>query len=149
MAYKKKRRARIGAIPAAVALALPAAALGQANTDDIAGDEVEEIVVTGSRLARRDFAAPSPITSIERETLAFAGQQTLESTLNRMPQLTPDFDRTSNNPGNGTARINLRGMGAGRTLVMLNGRRLATSGIVSAVDANNLPQALIERVEIK
>jgi outer membrane receptor protein involved in Fe transport len=151
MTYKKKRRAKIGAIPAAVALALPTAALGQADADGIAvesGEVVEEIVVTGSRLARRDFTAPSPITSIDRETLAFSGQQTLESTLNRMPQLTPDFDRTSNNPGNGTARINLRGMGAGRTLVMLNGRRLAPSGIGSAVDANNLPQALIERVEI-
>ncbi|MDX1509629.1 MAG: TonB-dependent receptor plug domain-containing protein, partial [Woeseiaceae bacterium] len=76
------------------------------------------------------------------------GQPTLEATLNKMPQLTPDFDRTANNPGNGTSRINLRGMGAGRTLVMLNGRRLASSGIGSAVDANNLPNALIERVEI-
>ena len=149
MIDKKKRSFKISAIPAAVALALPAAALGQTDEEAVVVDEaVEEIVVTGSRLARRDFTAPSPIQTIDRQTLAFSGQQTLESTLNRMPQLTPDFDRTSNNPGNGTARINLRGMGSGRTLVMLNGRRLAPSGIGSAVDANNLPQALIERVEI-
>ena len=149
MTDKQKRNFKIGAIAAAVAMALPGAALAQADEEAVAADEtVEEIVVTGSRLARRDFTAPSPIQSIDRQTLAFAGQQTLESVLNRMPQLTPDFDRTSNNPGNGTARINLRGMGSGRTLVMLNGRRLAPSGIGSAVDANNLPQALIERVEI-
>lgn len=65
-----------------------------------------------------------------------------------MPQVIPDFGRTSNNPGDGTARINLRGMGSGRTLVLLNGRRLAPSGVGSAVDLNNLPQALIDRVEI-
>ena len=65
-----------------------------------------------------------------------------------MPQVAPDFGRTSNNPGNGTAAINLRGMGSGRTLVLLNGRRLAPSGVGGAVDVNNLPQALMERVEV-
>jgi len=109
---------------------------------------IEEIVVTGSRLRRRDFSAPSPIATIDREALDFSGQGTLETTLNQMPQVTPDFDRTANNPGDGTARINLRGLGSGRTLVMLNGRRLAPSGIGTAVDVNTLPQALIERVEV-
>ena len=148
MAHKIKRNLSNAAIRAAVALALPTVALGQASGDADTDDVVEEIVVTGSRLARRDTTAPSPIATIDKSMLTFSGQQTLESTLNRMPQLTPDFDRTSNNPGNGTARINLRGMGSGRTLVMLNGRRLAPSGIQTSVDANNLPQALVERVEI-
>ncbi|GAB5414270.1 MAG: TonB-dependent receptor [Congregibacter sp.] len=80
--------------------------------------------------------------------LEFSGQPTLEEALNQMPQVQPDFGRTSNSPGDGTARINLRGLGAERTLVMLNGRRLAPSGAGSAVDVNNLPQALIKRVEI-
>ena len=65
-----------------------------------------------------------------------------------MPQVQPDFGRTANNPGDGAARINLRGLGAGRTLVLLNGRRVAPSGISSAVNVNNLPRALMERVEI-
>jgi len=137
---------RITTMASAVVLAMPLPAAAQTDTDS--DDTVEEIVVTGSRLVRRDFTAPSPIQTVDRQMLAFAGQQTLEATLNRLPQLTPDFDRTSNNPGNGTARINLRGMGSGRTLVMLNGRRMAPTGIGSSVDANNLPQALIERVEI-
>lgn len=117
--------------------------------DDERDDEtVEEIVVTGSRLTRRDFSSPSPIVTIDREALAASGQATLEETLNQMPQVAPDFGRTSNNPGDGTARINLRGLGAGRTLVLLNGRRLAPSGIGGAVDVNNLPKALVERVEV-
>ena len=135
----------------AVAIALgtvPPAVLAQTDEVPVADQAVEEIVVTGSRLLRRDFSAPSPITTIDRETLAFSGQVTLEATLNKMPQVTPDFGRTSNNPGDGTARVNLRGLGSNRTLVMLNGRRLASAGIGSSVDVNSLPQALMERVEI-
>ncbi len=111
-------------------------------------EHVEEIVVTGSRLLRRDFNSPSPISTIDAEALAASGQATLEESLNQMPQVQPDFGRTSNNPGDGTARINLRDMGAGRSLVMLNGRRLAPSGVGGAVDVNNLPKSLIDRVEI-
>ena len=109
---------------------------------------VEEIIVTGSRLPRRDFSAPSPIATLDEEALTFSGQATLEEALNNMPQVAPDFGRTSNNPGDGTATVNLRGLGAERTLVLLNGRRLAPSGVGSAADINNLPQALMERVEI-
>jgi len=112
------------------------------------GEAIEEIIVTGSRLPRRDFSATSPIATIDSETLTYSGQATLEESLNKMPQVAPDFGRTSNNPGNGTAAINLRGMGSGRTLVLLNGRRLAPSGVGGAVDVNNLPQALMERVEV-
>ena len=131
-------------------IALPAMTLdAAAQEEDDEGDEaVEEIVVTGSRIKRRDFTSSSPLTTIDQTTIEFSGQPTLEETLNQMPQVAPDFGRTSNNPGNGTSRINLRGMGADRTLVMLNSRRIAPSGVGSAVDVNNLPQALIERVEI-
>lgn len=124
----------------------PAGALAQ--QDSTGDDAIEEIVVTGSRIKRRDFTSPSPITSIDRQMLQFSGQPTLEEALNQMPQVQPDFGRTSNNPGDGTSRLNLRGLGSERTLVMLNGRRLAPSGVGSSIDVNNLPQALIERVEI-
>ena len=153
MASNKTRPGGLGkgihCTAAAVALALGHAP-AIAQTDDVSFDEpaIEEIVVTGSRLLRRDFSSPSPISTINRETLSFSGQPTLETTLNKMPQIAPDFDRTANNPGNGTARVNLRGLGSGRTLVMLNGRRLASAGIGSSVDINSLPQALMERVEI-
>jgi iron complex outermembrane receptor protein len=118
--------------------------------EDFTSDEaaVEEIVVTGSRLVRRDFNAPSPISTLDRELLASSGHAMLEESLNQMPQIQPDFGRASNNPGDGTARLNLRDLGAGRSLVMLNGRRLAPSGVGGAVDVNNIPKALIDRVEI-
>jgi iron complex outermembrane receptor protein len=124
--------------------------------DEAAGDGVtdaveptlEEVVVTGTRIKRRDYTSISPLSTISREDIEFSGQPTLEEYLNEMPQVQPGFGRTSNNPGDGTAQINLRNMGPGRTLVMMNGRRLAPSGVGSAVDVNNLPSALVERVEI-
>lgn len=121
---------------------------GQIGVEAESEEAVEEIVVIGSRLRRRDFSAPSPITTVDRESLYSTGQGTLETALNQLPQFTPSLDRTANNPGDGRAYVNLRGLGANRTLVMLNGRRLAPSGIGTAIDLNNLPQALIENVEI-
>jgi outer membrane receptor protein involved in Fe transport len=136
------RRATLsGAVAAALA---PCPALAQEADEAV----VEEIVVTGSRIPRRDFGAPSPITTVDRDTLVNSGQPTLEESLNQMPQISPDFGRTSNNPGNGKSLINLRGLGSNRTLVMLNGRRLAPSGVGSSVDVNTLPQVMIDRVEV-
>jgi len=109
---------------------------------------VEEIVVTGSRIKRRDFNSPSPITTIDRDAIAASNEATLEGLLNEMPQVTPHFGRGSNNPGSGKSHINLRGLGPGRTLIMLNARRFAPSGVGNNVDINNIPQALIDRVEV-
>lgn len=129
--------------------AVPApATLAQDDADDDSENLLEEVIVTGTRIPRRDYASPSPVSTLDQLTIEFSGQPTLEEALNQMPQVQPDFGRTSNNPGDGTSRINLRGLGAERTLVMLNGRRLSPSGAGSAVDVNTLPQSLIERVEI-
>jgi outer membrane receptor protein involved in Fe transport len=138
----------MGIIASLIFFSLPS--FGQDIPEEFEDDEtlLEEVIVTGTRIKRRDFTSPSPLVTISREDFEFSGQPTIEEYLNQMPQLLPDFGRTTNNPGDGTARLNLRGMGAGRTLVLLNGRRLAPSGVGSAVDVNNLSRALIERVEI-
>ena len=140
---------KVAALAAAVATVLATERAPAQEVEEEVGDrQVEEIIVTGSRIKRRDFNSPSPITTIDREAIAASSEATLEGLLNDMPQVTPHFGRISNNPGNGKAHINLRGLGPGRTLVMLNSRRFAPSGVGNAVDINNIPQALIERVEI-
>lgn len=147
MQVKSKRLVPLGVSVASVIVTLGTALPVSAQNDS--GDErLEEVVVTGTRITRRDYVSNSPISTVDQTFLEFSGQPTLEEALNQMPQVQPDFGRSSNNPGDGTSRINLRGLGAERTLVMLNGRRLAPSGAGSAVDVNNLPRALIERVEI-
>jgi outer membrane cobalamin receptor len=113
---------------------------------------IEEIVVTGTRIKRRDFQTASPLTTVSRGDIEFTGQPTLEETLNQMPQVLPHFGRTSNNvvdnPGIGGADVDLRGLGPNRTLVLLNGRRVAPSGTDNRVDLNTIPRQLVDRVEI-
>jgi outer membrane cobalamin receptor len=115
---------------------------------------LEEIVVTGTRIKRRDFRTASPLTTVNRQDIEFTGQPTLEETLNQMPQVLPHIGRTGNNPslggnpGIGGAEVDLRGMGPNRTLVLLNGRRVAPSSTDNRVDLNTIPQLLVDRIEI-
>ena len=134
---------------------LSSRALAQADEDPAGLDVavIEEIIVTGSRIPRRDFESPTPLSTIDRDDLAFSGQVTLEEVLNQMPQVMPHSGRSSNDvlsneAGIGSAVVDLRGLGSGRTLVLLNGRRVAPSGLGNSVDLNKIPQFLIDRVEI-
>lgn len=110
------------------------------------GDDT--IIVTGSRIAREDLAAPSPVARVDSEQLTLTNTVNAEQFLNTLPQVIPAFDSTSNNPGNGTATINLRGLGTQRTLVLVDGSRFVASGPGGVVDINSIPAALVERVEV-
>lgn len=123
---------------AAAAFAVPAFAQG---ADD-------EIVVTGSRIAREDLAAPSPVQTVSSEQLVLTNTVNTEEFLDALPQVIPSLDSSSNNPGNGTAQVNLRGLGTNRTLVLVDGMRFVGSGAGAAVDLNNIPSALVERLEV-
>jgi outer membrane receptor protein involved in Fe transport len=115
---------------------------------DEGDDSDDRIVVTGSRIARQDLAAPSPLTSVDAASLQITNTVNTEDYLNDLPQLIPSFDSTSNNPGDGTARLSLRGLGSNRTLILLDGKRMVTEGISQVVDINNIPAALVERIEV-
>lgn len=110
------------------------------------GDDV--IVVTGSRIERADLDAPSPLTTVQSEQLVLTNTVNTEQFLNTLPQVIPAFDSTSNNPGNGTATVNLRGLGTQRTLVLVDGSRFVSSGPGGVVDLNNIPAALVERIDV-
>ena len=110
--------------------------------------DAEEVVVTGSRIPRADFVANSPVTVVGAEEFELAATVETESILNTLPQIVPSFGATTNNPGTGTATVDLRNLGTVRTLVMVNGRRVVGSGTNGVVDINNIPPALIERVEV-
>lgn len=109
----------------------------------------ERITVTGSRIVRRDEVAESPILTIGQDAMVTSGMTTVEHYLNTLPQITPNLSSQSNNPSsNGRAVIDLRGLGSGRNLVLVNGRRGMPSFAGGAVDINTIPSALVERVEI-
>ena len=109
---------------------------------------LEEVVVTGSRIKRKDFVSNSPLTSVDSEQFELTGTVNTESLLNTLPQVVPGLDRTSNNPGNGTASVDLRGLGENRTLVLINGRRASPTNQGGTVDINTIPTALIKNVEV-
>ncbi len=122
---------------AAVAMAAPAFA-----------QEEDEIVVTGSRIARQDLAAPSPVTTVDAQQLVLTNTVNTEQFLNTLPQVIPAFDSTSNNPGNGTATVNLRGIGTARTLVLVDGSRFPPADPFGVTDLNNIPAAIVQRIDV-
>ena len=122
----------------ATAVALPA----------VAQDEIEEITVTGSRIVRTDLESVSPLAVIDSEEFVISGNLNIEQKLNELPLTLPSFGPSSNNPGDGTARVDLRGLGTSRTLVLVNGRRYIPSTQFGVVDLNSIPGTLIKQVDV-
>lgn len=143
----KRRAILMGSTATALAgavLSVPFAA--QAQQED--ADEIEQIVVTGSRIARTDLTSSSPVAVVDAEQFRLSGTVNVEQLLNTLPQVIPGFTAFSNNPGNGAATVDLRGLGSTRTLVLVNGRRHMFFDANQISDINTIPSALIERTEV-
>lgn len=129
-----------------IAMAMGSVSALAQQADD---QEIEEITVTGSRLIRRDLNAPSPVTVISDANIRSSGNVTLEETLNEMPQLAADNTSSVNSGGgSGVLTADLRGLGANRTLVLVNGRRFTPANESGLVDLSSIPDALVQSVEI-
>ncbi|KAA9129566.1 TonB-dependent receptor [Marinihelvus fidelis] len=127
------------------------AAMAQEQSDaeeDFAA--LEEVIVTGSRIVNPDgFSQTSPVTVVGMEQIEEIGFTRVEDVLNQLPQIEANQTAFIANGSSGTANIDLRGMGANRTLVLVNGRRLQPGGLYSnAPDVNQIPTSMIERVEV-
>jgi outer membrane receptor protein involved in Fe transport len=137
------QRAGSGALAVAVAAALCPL---QLRAED---GPLEEIEVTGSRIARRDFTSASPVVSVPGSLFTETGAVSVERVLAQLPQFVPTVTATSNDPSNdGQANVSLRGIGIAQTLVLIDGKRLMPSDGRGSVDLNVLPPALIESVEV-
>lgn len=136
-----------------------ATAPANAATASPAERQPDEIVVTGSRIARPEFAAPNPIVSFNSAAIQQSGNTNVTNFLQRVPALTGSldstqtagFDSTARTPfgGAGLNELNLRNLGTNRTLVLVNGRRHVAGEVnTAAVDINSIPTDLIERVDV-
>jgi iron complex outermembrane recepter protein len=109
-----------------------------------------EVVVTGSRIAAPNQVSISPVTFVSAADIQTTGVTRVEDMLNQLPQVFAAQGSTASNGSDGTATVDLRGLGAKRTLVLVNGDRLGpgdpTSG--AAADINIIPTALIDSVEV-
>ncbi len=118
------------------------------------GNTVEEVVVTGSRIARKDLNSVGPMTIIGAPEIEATGVTSLEVLLQRLPS-SAGFGGNQTSAywvsnGWGTPQINLRGMGINRTLVLLNGRRIVAggTGANTSVDLSMIPVSIIEQIEV-
>ncbi len=132
--------------------ALAAAGMANAQTAPAAATApVEEVVVTGSRIALApNQVSISPVTQVSAADLAQSGATRVEDMLNQLPQVFAAQGSTISNGSDGTAQLNLRNLGAQRTLVLVDGRRLGPGDPRgnSAQDVNQIPAELIESVEV-
>jgi iron complex outermembrane recepter protein len=137
---------RASAVTAADAPTAPAADKPEA---------LETVVVTGSRISRRDYAAESPITTLSSTAIAAAGQPSLDRAIGQMPQFEAAQGAAevgdvqgSVGFGGGASYSDLRGIGRNRSLVLMDGRRLMPSTPDGAIDLNTIPMALLDGVEV-
>src|SRR5689334_11778483 len=141
--------ASVLAAAAAAMAATPAMAQNNTSQPAASSSDDEAIVVTGTRLVRQDFEAISPVTTVGAEQLELTGTMTTDTLLNELPQVVPGNTRTSNNVGGEDfSTVDLRGLGPGRTLVLINGERVPASSTTGVVDINTIPAGLISRVEV-
>lgn len=149
-------RSRCTFVSAAVAAALASAAPSlQAQQSVESGQaDLEEITVTGSRIARvGGYEAPTPVTVVDAEQLARAAPSNIADGLNQLPQFSnSSSQRAGDQLGTDAPQagnyLDLRGVGSIRTLVLLDGRRVPPTSPTGTVDVNTLPQLLVERVDV-
>ena len=125
-------------------------AYAQDTDGDAAAAEADDsfIIVTGSRIAQRNVETAAPVAVVDAEEFALTGTVNVENVVNSLPQVIPGTTSFSNNPGNGTATLNLRGLGTNRNLVLVNGRRWMFFDTAQVVDLNTIPNFLIESVDV-
>lgn len=112
-------------------------------------ERVERIQVTGSRIRRTDMETASPVTVVTADDIRASGYTRIEDLMATLPQLEVASANAFVANATGVANLDLRGLGANRTLVLVNGRRLQPGGAQSqAPDVNQIPVALVERVEV-
>ncbi len=119
--------------------------------DDEAEDTVEEVIVTGSRIARAEVDGASPIIAVTAEDIRATGEMSLAEVL-RQSNVNSfgSFQPSSGTTAQSQATVSLRGAGAGRTLVLMDGKRMAGSPSYGGVanNINSIPFSAVERVEI-
>lgn len=142
---------RVSVYVAAVLATFGAGAAAPSQAQE--ADGLEQVIITGSRIARTEVESSVPVQVVTAELLDSQGSQNVADILAELPSFgTAGFSRANSNfltSGNGVSTLNLRNAGDQRTLVLINGRRVVAGiGGSSSVDINNIPTDLIDGIEI-
>lgn len=129
-----------------VVLGIHAAAMAQ---EAAPAETLQKVEVTGSRIPTLVTEGSSPVTVLSSKDIKADGVRTAEDLLNNLPQAFAGQGAAVSNGATGTATVNLRNLGADRTLVLINGKRMPAGSVqTSAADLNEIPTGLIKRVEV-
>ncbi|MFY8076916.1 MAG: TonB-dependent receptor plug domain-containing protein, partial [Sphingorhabdus lacus] len=137
---------KYAAAPLAIGLAListPSFAQDAADEEEPAG----EIVVTGSLIQNPNLVQSTPVNATTADEIDLLQSNVAEEVLRELPGVVPSIGSAVNNGNGGASYVDLRGLGSIRNIVLLDGNRIAPSGLAGRVDLNNIPLALIERVD--
>ncbi|WJG08988.1 TonB-dependent receptor [Aliiglaciecola sp. LCG003] len=118
------------------------------ETTDTAANDVEKISVTGSRIRAPGVESSSPIFSLGEEEIGYLQTPEFEKIIRSLPSTIPADGGNVNNGTSGAATIDLRGLGAQRNLVLLDGKRMVPFNFNGQIDTSNIPTALIDRIDV-
>lgn len=146
--FLSRARLSAGVAPVVLGLAMIAA---PAYAQDAQGAEEDttagEIVVTGSLISNPNLEQSSPVNVTTADQIELKQSNVAEEVLRELPGVVANIGSAVNNGNGGASFVDLRGLGASRNVVLLDGNRIAPSGLLGRVDLNNIPLALVERVD--
>lgn len=147
------RAVRIGNSLIAVSMAGAALLASHAAFAQPEGDAIEEVTINGSRIQRDGYSAPTPVSVLNSDEIDAVAPANITDFVSTLPSIQGTATASSNsgslsNGQAGIASLNLRSLGANRTLVLLDGQRSVTSATTGLIDINTFPQSLISRVEV-
>lgn len=124
-----------------------------ALAQDGAVEEIEEVTINGSRIQRDGYSAPTPVSVLNSDEIDAVAPTNITDFVSTLPSIQGTATASTNsgslsNGQAGIASLNLRSLGANRTLVLLDGQRSVTSATTGLIDINTFPQSLISRVEV-
>lgn len=147
---------KLGVGTAALGVALMATPAFAQNTDQVTesvtgtaeADSAGTITVTGTRISNPNLQLSSPVTFVSEDDINFQQPVSIEQVLRNLPATVASIGAQTNNGNNGSARVNLRGLGTNRNVILLNGRRVTPRDTDAVVDLNVIPIALLQRVDV-
>jgi iron complex outermembrane receptor protein len=151
--YVRSTKTQALATASAIALITMLVHSRPATAQPAATPTVEQVEVTSTRITASGFDAPTPTTVVSLSQIQNQAEPNIFTVVNMLPELqgsaAPETGTTSSSAGtDGLSVLNLRSLGQTRTLVLLDGQRIVGSNTTGVVDVSQLPQGLIQRVDV-
>ncbi|WP_310534629.1 TonB-dependent receptor domain-containing protein [Novosphingobium sp.] len=138
---------KAGSAPVVLGLALLSTQAFAQDAAEAVPEDSNVIVVTGSLIQNPNVVSTSPVSVIGEEEISLRQVTLAEDVLRQIPGAVPNVGQNVNNGNGGASYVDLRGLGSFRNIVLLDGARIVPSGTAGRVDLNNIPLALIQRVD--